>query len=93
MPLQRRLPKRGFTNIFRKQYNIINVMDLSRFAPNSSVDVDVLKEAGLVKEMKDGIKILGGGDIPHPVTVRAHKVSRTAREKIETAGGKVEMIY
>ncbi|MEE9418234.1 MAG: 50S ribosomal protein L15 [Desulfatiglandaceae bacterium] len=92
MPLQRRLPKRGFTNIFKKQYNIISVKDLSRFAPNSSVDADVLKEAGLVKKVKDGIKILGGGDISHPVTVRAHMASKTAREKIEAAGGKVEVI-
>ncbi len=92
MPLQRRLPKRGFTNIFKKQYNIISVKDLSRFAPNSSVDADVLKEAGLVKKVKDGIKILGGGDISHPVTVRAHMASKTAKEKIEAAGGKVEVI-
>ena len=92
MPLQRRLPKRGFTNIFRKQYNIISVNDLNRFAANSSVDAGVLKEAGLVKKMKDGIKILGHGDITHPVTVRVHKTSKAAKEKIEAAGGRVEVI-
>lgn len=92
MPLQRRLPKRGFTNIFRKQYNVINIKDLSQFAPSSSVDVDLLREAGLVKKVKDGIKILGSGDISHPLVIRVHKVSKTAREKIEAAGGKVEFI-
>lgn len=92
MPLQRRLPKRGFTNIFRKQYNIISVNDLNRFAANSSVDAGVLKEAGLVKKVKDGIKILGHGDITYPVTVRVHKTSKAAKEKIEAAGGRVEMI-
>ena len=92
MPLQRRLPKRGFTNIFRKQYNVINIKDLSQFAPSSSVDVDLLKEAGLVKKVKDGIKILGSGDISHPLVIRVHKVSKTAREKIEAAGGKVELV-
>ena len=92
MPLQRRLPKRGFTNIFRKQYNVINIKDLSQFASSSSVDVDLLKEAGLVKKVKDGIKILGSGDISHPLVIRVHKVSKTAREKIEAAGGKVELV-
>jgi large subunit ribosomal protein L15 len=92
MPLHRRLPKRGFTNKFRKQFNIINVKDLSRFAPNSGVDADVLKNAGLIKKVRDGIKILGGGDIVNPITVRVHKVSKTAREKIEAAGGRVEVI-
>ena len=92
MPLQRRIPKRGFTNIFRKQYNVINIKDLSQFAPSSSVDVHLLKEAGLVKKVKDGIKILGSGDISHPLVIRVHKVSKTAREKIEAAGGKVELV-
>ncbi|MFH1240978.1 MAG: 50S ribosomal protein L15 [Pseudomonadota bacterium] len=92
MPLHRRLPKRGFTNKFRKQFNVINVKDLSRFAPNAGVDADMLKDAGLIKKVKDGIKILGGGDIVNPITVRVHKVSKTAREKIEAAGGRVEVI-
>lgn len=92
MPLHRRLPKRGFTNIFRKQYAIINIKDLSGFEENSNVDTRALIEAGLVKNPKDGIKLLGDGDISHPVVVKVHKTSKTAKEKIETAGGKVEMI-
>lgn len=92
MPLQRRLPKRGFTNIFRKHYSIININDLNRFAPDTSLDIDVLKEAGLVKKVRDGVKLLGKGEISHPVVIKVHKVSRTAQEKIEAAGGKVEVI-
>ncbi|MEA2038314.1 MAG: 50S ribosomal protein L15 [Thermodesulfobacteriota bacterium] len=93
MPLHRRLPKRGFTNIFRKQYSIINVKDLEQFAPNSSVNIDDLKEAGIVKKVGDGIKLLGNGVISHPLIVKVHKVSRNARHKIELAGGKIEMMY
>lgn len=92
MPLQRRLPKRGFTNIFRKRYSIINVKDLNRFKPNASVDTEGFKEAGLIKKVGDGIKVLGVGEISHPLVIRVHKVSKTAREKIESAGGKVEII-
>ena len=92
MPLQRRLPKRGFTNIFRKHYSIININDLNRFAPDTSLDIDVLKEVGLVKKVRDGVKLLGKGEISHPVVIKVHKVSRTAQEKIEAAGGRVEVI-
>jgi large subunit ribosomal protein L15 len=92
MPLQRRLPKRGFTNIFKKQYNIINVKDLNRFEANANLGAEDLKEAGLVKKLKDGVKLLGNGDISHPLFVKVRKVSKTAREKIEAAGGKVEII-
>ncbi len=92
MPLQRRLPKRGFTNIFKKQYVLINIRDLSRFAPNSTLGIEALKNAGLVKGNKDGIKLLGDGEIFHPVMIKVHKVSKTARDKIEAAGGKVEVI-
>ncbi len=92
MPLQRRLPKRGFTNIFRKEYNIINIKDLSKFAPNSSLDTEALKEAGLVKKVRSGIKLLGNGKISNPLFIKVHKVSKTAKEKIEAAGGKVEVI-
>ena len=92
MPLQRRLPKRGFTNIFRKQYRIINVKDLNRFKPNASVDAEGFKEAGLINKVGDGIKILGVGEIAHPIVIRVHKVSKTAREKVEAAGGKVDII-
>ena len=92
MPLQRRLPKRGFTNIFKKHYSIINVKDLNRFKPNSTLNVEVLKEAGLVKKIKDGIKLLGNGEISHPVIIRVDRVSKTAKEKIQAAGGQVEVI-
>jgi large subunit ribosomal protein L15 len=92
MPLHRRLPKRGFTNRFRKQYAIINIRDLEKFEANSNLDIDTLNEAGLVKNIRDGIKLLGDGEISHPVIIKVHKASKTAREKIETAGGKVEII-
>jgi len=92
MPLHRRLPKRGFTNIFKKQYALINIKDLNRFDPNSTLDLEALKNARLVKKEKDGIKLLGDGEISHPVVIKIHKVSKIAREKIEAAGGKVEVI-
>jgi large subunit ribosomal protein L15 len=92
MPLQRRLPKRGFTNIFRKSYALINVRDLEKFGPNADLDTEALSKAGLVKKLKHGVKLLGDGEISHPVTIKVHKVSKTAKEKIEAAGGKVEII-
>ena len=92
MPLHRRLPKRGFTNIFKKQYNIINIKDLNRFAPNSSLDQETLKEVRLIKSERDGVKLLGSGEISFPLIIKVHKVSQTAREKIESAGGTVEII-
>ena len=92
MPLQRRLPKRGFNNIFRKHYSIINIKDLSGFEPNSSVDSESLRKAGLVKKERDGIKLLGNGEISHPLNIQVHKVSKGAKEKIEASGGKVEVI-
>ncbi len=92
MPLQRRLPKRGFNNIFKKSYSIVNIKDLSRFAPNSSIDSESLRKAGLVKKEKDGIKLLGNGEISHPLVIQVHKVSKTAKEKIEASGGKVEVL-
>ncbi len=92
MPLHRRLPKRGFANIFRKEYNILNVGDLNRFEPNSLLDAEAFKQAGLIKKMMDGIKLLGTGEITRPVVVRIQKVSKAAKEKVEAAGGKVELI-
>jgi len=92
MPIHRRLPKRGFTNIFKKEYVLVNVKDLERFDADSTLDIDALKDAGLVKDVKDGVKLLGDGAISRPLTVKVHKVSKVAREKIEAAGGKVEMI-
>ena len=92
MPLQRRLPKRGFANIFKKHYDLINIRDLNRFEPNSILDIDALKNAGLVKKVRDGIKLLGDGKISYPLVIKVHQVSKTAKEKMEAAGGKVEII-
>lgn len=92
MPLQRRLPKRGFTNIFRKNIAVINVRDLAKFDSGSVVDKSALTEAGLVKGKPDGIKLLGQGDIQHSLEIKVSQISKRAREKIEAAGGKVEVI-
>jgi len=91
MPLQRRVPKRGFTNIFRKRIAIVNIRDLSRFESGSVVDRAALVQAGLVKGAWDGVKLLGNGDIGYPLSVKVALVSRSAKEKIEAAGGKVEV--
>ena len=92
MPLYRRLPKRGFTNIWGTEYTVINVDDLNRFEAGTVVTPELLKEAGIVKKAKDGIKILGNGKLEKSVEVKAHKFSKTAIEKIESAGGKAEVI-
>ncbi|HHX01083.1 MAG TPA: 50S ribosomal protein L15 [Firmicutes bacterium] len=91
-PLQRRLPKRGFTNVFQKVYAEVNIEDLNRFAPDSVVTPELMRESGLVKKMYDGVKILGNGELKHALTVRAHGFSKSAAAKIEKAGGKVEVI-
>lgn len=91
-PLQRRLPKRGFTNVFQKVYAEVNIEDLNRFAPDTVVTPELLKETGIVKKLNDGIKILGNGELKHALTVQAHKFSKSAAAKIEEAGGKVEVI-
>jgi large subunit ribosomal protein L15 len=92
MPIHRRLPKRGFKNPFKKVYAIVNVQDLNRFEAQSVVDEVILIQKGLVKGDRDGIKLLGKGDVQVPVTVRINKVSTSARQKIEAAGGKIEVI-
>jgi len=92
MPIQRRLPKRGFNNIFKKEYSVINVSDLNDFEANATLDVAALIEAGLVKSVKDEVKLLGNGEISQPLTIKVHKASKTAKEKIEALGGKIEMI-
>jgi large subunit ribosomal protein L15 len=92
MPLHRRLPKRGFTNIFKKNIVVINVRDLARFDKGSLVDADALVAAGLVKGSWDGIKLLGNGEMKHPLDVKVNQISKSAREKIEAAGGKVEVL-
>ena len=91
MPLQRRLPKRGFTNIFRKNIAVINIRDLSKFNEGSIVDGTALIDAGLVKGKRDGIKLLGQGEVKHALHIKVNKISKSAREKIEAAGGKVEV--
>ncbi|NLM44290.1 MAG: 50S ribosomal protein L15 [Clostridiales bacterium] len=92
MPLYRRLPKVGFTNIFRKEYAIVNVSDLDIFENGAVVTPEELKKVGLVKAEKSGIKILGNGELNKQLTVRANKFSKTAEEKIVASGGKVEVI-
>ena len=92
MPLQRRVPKRGFTNVFKKEYAVVNVDDLNRFEPNALVGPDAFVEAGLVRKTRDGIKLLGDGEVAHPIQVRIHKASKTAVQKVEAVGGKVELL-
>lgn len=92
MPLQRRLPKRGFKNIFRTEYEVVNVHQLNRFAEGETVDIDGLRSSGLVKSKNALVKILGNGLLTKKITVQAHKFSATAREKIVQAGGQAEEI-
>ena len=91
-PLYRRLPKRGFTNPNRKEYAVIKVKDLNRFDEGTVVTPELLKEKGIVKNLKDGLKVLGDGDLSVKLTVKAHKFSRTAEEKIAAAGGATEVL-
>jgi len=92
MPLQRRLPKRGFTNIFKKRIALVNISDLNRFEAGTVVDEIALVRSGLIKGRRDGIKLLGNGDIDRSLTVRVNAVSQTAREKIENNGGTIEVV-
>lgn len=93
MPLQRRLPKRGFNNArFAKVYAVVNLDDLARFEAGSVVTPQLLKESGVVGRLKDGVKVLGQGEITSALTVQAHAFSQAAIQKIEAAGGKAEVI-
>ena len=92
MPLQRRLPKRGFTNIFKEQYALVQVGDLEKFSPDTELDLEALRNAGLVKRARKAVKLLGGGEITHPLLVKVSKASRSAREKIKAVGGRVEIV-
>ncbi|KNF08038.1 50S ribosomal protein L15 [Gottschalkia purinilytica] len=92
MPLYRRLPKRGFTNIFATKYVIVNLEDLNRFDDNTEITPELLIESGLIKKLEDGVKILGNGELNKKLTVKANKFSKSAAEKIEANGGKVEVI-
>jgi large subunit ribosomal protein L15 len=91
MPLVRRIPKRGFTNIFKEYYEIINLETLSKFEPNAEITPELLKGKGMIKG-KRKLKILGSGELSIPLTVKAHKFSKSAREKIVKANGKAEQI-
>lgn len=91
-PLFRRLPKRGFTNIHRKEYAIVNLDALNRFEDGTEVTPELLLETGVVSKLKAGVKILGNGQIEKKLTVKAHKFSSAAKEAIEAVGGKTEVI-
>lgn len=93
MPIHRRTPKRGFKNPFRTEYAVVNVGLLAEhFKADAVVDLEALKGAGLVKAIQDGVKVLAHGEIKHALTVKAHGFSAAAREKIEKAGGKAELL-
>ena len=92
MPIQRRLPKRGFTNIFKKEYQIVNIQDLARCGKEKIITPQVLKDKGIIKKERVPVKVLGVGEVTQGVTVRAHAFSVTAKAKIEKAKGSVEVI-
>mgnify|MGYP002661896529 FL=1 len=93
MPLARRLPKRGFSNArFKKTFAIVNVGDLNIFDANTVITPELLLERGLVRKLNDGLKILGNGEVEKAFTIKAHKISKSAEEKILAGGGKVEVI-
>lgn len=92
MPLQRRLPKRGFKNPFRKVFAVVNLRDLARFESGSTVDAEVLRQAGRIPRAEHGLKILAVGEIDRPLTLRVAAISAKAREKVEAAGGSVEIL-
>ncbi len=92
MPMQRRLPKRGFNPLQRKEYAVVNLKQLDVFEAGSCVDVDALLKSGIVGRVCDGIKVLATGELTKAITVKAHKFSSAAKEKIVAAGGTIEEI-
>ena len=92
MPLQRRLPKRGFTNVFKKHFALVNLRDLTDFTPGETITPDVLIQRGYIKELRDGLKVLGDGELKVALKIAAHHFSKSAREKIQKAGGTAEVI-
>ena len=92
MPLARRLPKRGFTNIFAKEYATVNVSDLEKLDNGAIVDVNTLLENGMIKKACDGLKVLGNGELKKKLTVKAVKFTKTAEQKITAAGGSIEVL-
>lgn len=91
MPLQRRVPKRGFRNLFRKEYAIINVGSLNIFKDDEVIDIPYLVKRGLVKNLRSGVKLLGNGDIDKKLTIKVNKASASAIEKVKAQGGSVEV--
>lgn len=92
MPLQRRLPKRGFNNIFKKEYSIVNVKDLNIFEDGTVVNNELLKQAGLIRTVQQDVKLLGDGELEKKLTVQVAKASKQAEEKITAKGGKIEVM-
>ena len=92
MPLMRRIPKSGFKNPFRKEYAIVNVSALEQFDNGTTVTIDLLRAAGLVNAVKDGVKLLGNGDLTRKLTVQVNRFTGSAKEKIEKDGGKAEEV-
>lgn len=92
MPLTRRIPKRGFKNPFRVEYAIVNIEDLAIFKGKEKIGIDEILQAGFIKKVKDGIKLLSGGEIDFPIKIAVHKASRKAIDKIRAAGGEVEVL-
>lgn len=92
MPLQRRTPKRGFTNIFRVTYQVVNLSDLGKFDADATVDIDALIDRGVIKHLNSPVKLLADGTLEKPLTIKVHACSRKAREAVEKAGGKVDLV-
>ena len=92
MPMQRRLPKRGFNPLTRKEFTLVNLGQMEIFETGSCVDVEALLKSGLISKVRDGVKVLASGELTKALTVKAHKFSAAAREKISTAGGTAEEI-
>jgi large subunit ribosomal protein L15 len=92
MPLQRRVPKRGFKNIFTREYAVVNLDTIDALKEDAVITPELLIEKGVIKKMKDGLKVLASGNIQRPVTIKAHAFSTTAAAKIEAAGGKTEVL-
>ena len=92
MPLHRRLPKRGFTNIFKKHFALVNLRDLKDFTPEETITPELLIQRGYLKDLKDGLKVLGDGELKVALKIAAHRFSKSAREKIQKAGGTAEVI-
>jgi len=92
MPLQRRLPKRGFTNIFRIGYQVVNLSDLERFDSNATVDIEALLEKGLIRHLNNKVKLLADGELNKPLTIKVHAASKKAKEAVEKAGGQLSLV-